>query len=58
MSLLLERCFEIIIIGFLFAIIIGIMAYGFINSTVEQQQITNNIWEKVEQQNNLYNGGN
>lgn len=58
MSLLLERCFEIIVIGFLFAIIIGIMTYGFVNSTVEQQQITNNIWETVEQQNNLYNGGN
>lgn len=58
MSLLLERCFEIIVIGFLFAIIIGIMVYGFINSTVEQQQTTNNIWETVEQQNNLYNGGN
>ena len=58
MSLLLERCFEIIVIGFLFAIIIGIMVYGFINSTVEQQQTTNNIWGTVEQQNNLYNGGN
>lgn len=58
MRLLLERGFEIIVIGFLFAIIIGIMTYGFVNSTVEQQQITNNIWETVEQQNNLYNGGN
>ena len=58
MSLLLERFFEIIVIGFLFAIIIGIMTYGFVNSTVEQQQTTNNIWETVEQQNNLYNGGN
>lgn len=55
MSSLLEKAFEIIVVGLLFSVIIITMLYGFLQSNEVTETTTNDMWEQVEQQKQFYN---